>query len=209
MQNIRRVILWGMPPLFCALAQRAGRASRDFDTLGEAILIVLKNVIKSGTSETEVAIEVQEAALNAQAENRNHKVEVMLEENGVGGMPKGEEINPEGERVAHGGAEDSEPEEEPEVKVTRKKKFASDSNILEARYLSIFVCTTQCRQLVWDEFFQNLKKCESRCTLIASKLTPYIECNSFILKTPLTKSFPTLAVVTTAPLGCFRLKPSV
>ncbi|KAG6807500.1 hypothetical protein H0H92_007260, partial [Tricholoma furcatifolium] len=38
MRNISRVILWGMPPSFCALVQRAGRAGRDLSTNAESIL---------------------------------------------------------------------------------------------------------------------------------------------------------------------------
>lgn len=37
MRNISRVVLWALPPSFCALVQRAGRAARDFKKLGEAI----------------------------------------------------------------------------------------------------------------------------------------------------------------------------
>ena len=67
MRNIKRVVLWEMPPSFCALVQRAGRAARDFHTLGEAILVVPQSVITKGTTEMEV-----EAALEAvQAETEN------------------------------------------------------------------------------------------------------------------------------------------
>lgn len=59
MWNIKCVVLWELPPSFCALVQRAGRAARDFDTLGEAILIVPSSIIAKGTtvSEVEAAIE--------------------------------------------------------------------------------------------------------------------------------------------------------
>jgi len=67
MRNIKRVVLWELPPSFCALVQRAGRAARDFSTLCEAILIVPQSVITKGTSEMEV-----EAALEAvQTESEN------------------------------------------------------------------------------------------------------------------------------------------
>lgn len=50
MRNISRVVLWGLPPSFCALVQRAGRAARDFQMLGEAILIVSSNCIEEGNN---------------------------------------------------------------------------------------------------------------------------------------------------------------
>ncbi|KAJ6604921.1 P-loop containing nucleoside triphosphate hydrolase protein [Mycena sp. CBHHK59/15] len=56
MRNIERVILWGLPPSFCALVQRAGRATRDFSKLGEAILIVPASVMKNRVSEEEIEI---------------------------------------------------------------------------------------------------------------------------------------------------------
>ena len=137
MRNIRRVVLWGLPPSFCALVQRAGRAGRDFKTLSEAILIVSKSVAKSGTTETEVENDVEEAVAGTQAENRSEEEELVLNENGVDLMAGHEEVNAEGVRVAHAReAEDSEPEDEPEVKVSRKKKFVKDCNIMEAHYLT-------------------------------------------------------------------------
>ncbi|KAG2111943.1 P-loop containing nucleoside triphosphate hydrolase protein [Suillus discolor] len=48
MRNIERVILWGMPPSFCALVQRAGRAARDVTKLGEAILIIPVQCAETG-----------------------------------------------------------------------------------------------------------------------------------------------------------------
>ena len=54
MRNIARVILWGLPPTFCSLVQRAGRAGRDLTTKGEAILIVPPGVLKDGSTEEDV-----------------------------------------------------------------------------------------------------------------------------------------------------------
>ncbi|TDL13145.1 P-loop containing nucleoside triphosphate hydrolase protein, partial [Rickenella mellea] len=48
MRNIDRVVLWGLPPSFCALVQRAGRAARDFSKLGAAILLIPPSVRKKG-----------------------------------------------------------------------------------------------------------------------------------------------------------------
>ena len=159
MHNIHHIVLWGLPPSFCALVQRAGHASRDFKSFGEAILIIPKSVAKSGTTETEVEKDMEAVVSDAQAENRNDENESVLDINGVDLTAGHEEVNTEGVRITHTqDAEDSEPDDEPEVKISRKKKFAKDCNILEARYLSQFVCTTSCQCLVWDEFFQNSKK---------------------------------------------------
>ena len=54
MRNILRVILWGLPPSFCALVQRAGRAGRDFSVAAEAILIVTPATMKKGISDAEI-----------------------------------------------------------------------------------------------------------------------------------------------------------
>jgi hypothetical protein len=61
MRNIERVILWGLPPSFCALVQRAGRAAGDFGVLGDAVLIVPPSLIKKGliVAEIEAAVEQQ------------------------------------------------------------------------------------------------------------------------------------------------------
>ncbi|KAJ7178870.1 P-loop containing nucleoside triphosphate hydrolase protein [Mycena crocata] len=58
MQNIQRVILWKLPPSFCPLAQRSGRAVRDFDALGEAILFVPAKVLTLGAGSESRALEI-------------------------------------------------------------------------------------------------------------------------------------------------------
>lgn len=62
MRNIFRVVLWKLPPSFCALAQRSGRAVRDLDELGEAILFVPAKVLKDGLAEAEARVAREEAA---------------------------------------------------------------------------------------------------------------------------------------------------
>jgi Lhr-like helicase len=83
MHNIAHVVLWGLPPSFCALVQRAGRAGHDFGTLREAILVVPPSVIKNGTKAAEVELAVQEAANDAQAENCGDEEQEVLEQNGI------------------------------------------------------------------------------------------------------------------------------
>src|ERR1700691_4347116 len=130
MRNITCVVLWGLPPSFCALVQRAGRAGRDFGALGEAILIVPPSVIKNGTKAAEVELAVQEAADDAQAENHGDEEQEVLEQNGIEVTQGNEQVlvNDGGVRVEW----DSEPEDDPQEKPKHRKKFTkSDTNSLE------------------------------------------------------------------------------
>ena len=70
MRNVLRVILWDLPPSFCALIQRAGRAVRDMALFGEAILFVSARIIKSGVTLDDVAASIEEAVTLAEAEGR-------------------------------------------------------------------------------------------------------------------------------------------
>jgi hypothetical protein len=62
MRNIFRVVQWKLPPSFCALAQRFGRAVRNFFELGEAILFVTAKVLKDGLAVEEARFAREEAA---------------------------------------------------------------------------------------------------------------------------------------------------
>jgi hypothetical protein len=161
MRNIHRVVLWELPPSFCSLVQRAGRAGRDFNTLAEAILIVPASVIKNGTTDSDIESVLQEVVDDVQAENRGDEEQGVLEQNGIEVTSGNEEIlvNDGGVRLAHDGSDDGE-ENEPEGKTQRRKKFSKESNSHEARYLSLFVCTKQCQRVIWDQFFDNKRKCE-------------------------------------------------
>jgi superfamily II DNA/RNA helicase len=160
MRNITRVVLWGLPPSFCGLIQRAGRTGRDFETLGEAILIVPAGVIKNGTKEAEVEQAVQDAVTESQAENRGDEEQTLLEENGIELAGGNQEVlvNDGGVRVEH---DDSEPEEETSGKTQRRRKLSkNDTNSLEAQYLTMFACAARCLRVIWDEFFKNSTKCK-------------------------------------------------
>jgi superfamily II DNA/RNA helicase len=178
MRNIKRVVLWGLPPSFCALVQRAGRAARDLRTSGEAILIVPPSVIKKGISELDVEQtlqDVQPGSLPGAAEeyeSRNYDVGVILpyrdnnresgptEAAGVELTSGNEEVlvNDGGVRVAQDSDEEGEDEEQV-GKVSRRKTTAKNYNSREALYLTLFTCGRKCRRAVWDEFFGNNKKC--------------------------------------------------
>lgn len=166
MRNVVRVILWALPPSFCALVQRAGRAARDFQTLGEAILIVSSTVLKKGTTEDDVQAGLNEMIVNGQseAENRSDDVDDLLANADLPIGLSAEVVGEEGMRVqAVEVGEESEPEDETVAagsKKERKKKFSKDTNSREAKFLSMFVCTKSCRRKVWDVFFENEKKSE-------------------------------------------------
>jgi len=163
MQNISRTILWGLPPSFCALVQRAGRAARDFSKLGEAIIIVPSSVVKNGTADEEVLASLKEMAElpRPEAENHGSDVEEILANKDITALPA-EVVNEEGIQVeAVEGEEDFELEEEDTMEVkSRKKKFSKDTNTCEARFLSMFVCTNKCCHRMCDAFFKNDKKHE-------------------------------------------------
>ncbi|KIM79037.1 hypothetical protein PILCRDRAFT_90341 [Piloderma croceum F 1598] len=90
-----RVILWGLPPSFCALVQRAGHAARDFKMLGEAILIVPPTVLSKGITETEVesALTINVADESTEAENIGEEETEILD----GGVRVAHNSNDEGD----------------------------------------------------------------------------------------------------------------
>ncbi|KAF7292215.1 p-loop containing nucleoside triphosphate hydrolase protein [Mycena indigotica] len=94
MRNIERVVLWELPPSFCALVQRAGRAARDLSRMGEPILIISKNSINKGakTLEAEIIAAVEAAATQAEAMNIAEEAPAETEQEGV-------EVNEGGQRV--------------------------------------------------------------------------------------------------------------
>ena len=56
---------------------------------------------------------------------------------------------------------DSEPEEETSGKTQCWRKLSkNDMNSLEAQYLTMFACATQCLCVIWDELLKNSKRCK-------------------------------------------------
>jgi superfamily II DNA helicase RecQ len=153
MRNIARVVLWGLPPTFCSLVQRAGRAGRDLTTEGEAILIVPPGVLKEGLTEEGVDASVESATVDQEALNRDPEEPDLI--------VVAESLNEEGIRV-RGDVSESE-DEEPPANVTKKKgkrRGKKDTHIREIRALSDFARTKRCRRIPWDAFFENSKKCD-------------------------------------------------
>ncbi|KAJ7864340.1 P-loop containing nucleoside triphosphate hydrolase protein [Mycena leptocephala] len=158
MRNIERVVLWGLPPSFCSLVQRAGRAARDFSKMGEAILIILASVIKNGVSETDIEAAVGDAANDAELENRGLDTAADLLDQGIE-LTSGHEEAVVGEG-GNRASKDSDEEDGDggEVKHKRRKKQSKECNSREADFLSRFACTTKCRRKIWDLFFDNDSK---------------------------------------------------
>ncbi|KAJ7117027.1 P-loop containing nucleoside triphosphate hydrolase protein [Mycena epipterygia] len=161
MRNIFRVVLWKLPPSFCALAQRSGRAVRDFDELGEAILFVPAKVLKDGLAEAEARVAREEAADPGNQEGED----LLRESEEVVDLVAGQAVavGEGGARVERNAeAEEADPEALAAAEKKKKRRTAqrSAADILEASFLSRFACTTECRRLVWDEYFKNDAKGE-------------------------------------------------
>ncbi|KAJ6622443.1 P-loop containing nucleoside triphosphate hydrolase protein [Mycena sp. CBHHK59/15] len=160
MRNIQRVILWKLPPSFCALAQRSGRAVRDFEALGEAILFVPAKVLKDGIAEEQARLAREEAAAPQNQEGEDFIPEVDDGLDVVAGQAVA--VGEGGVRVEQNAeAEEEDPEVTAAAQKKKKKRKAarvSHADALEARFLSRFACTTACRRIVWDDYFQNGKK---------------------------------------------------
>jgi len=178
MRNIVRVVLWGMPPSFCALVQRAGRAGRDFSVDAEAILIVSQTAITKGISEANVSNAVDAAAEHAEAANQDEEEEeeeeeqeeqVLLEAEGVA-VGAGNEllaVDELGVRVSRdigieeAGADLEVAQSTSTTKTPRRRRVKKEINVREARYLSLFIAGLRCRREIWNEFFANRAKSES------------------------------------------------
>ncbi|KAJ7310179.1 P-loop containing nucleoside triphosphate hydrolase protein [Mycena albidolilacea] len=147
MRNIFRVVLWKLPPSFCALAQRSGRAVRDFSQLGEAILFVPAKVLKDG-----LAAEEARLAREVAAEPHNQEGDFAPErEEGVD-VVAGQVV-----AIGEGGArveqnadiDEVDPDAVAAADKKKKRKAARQSaaDALEAMFLTSFACTKQCRRI--------------------------------------------------------------
>ena len=73
-----------------------------------------------------------------------------------------EVLDDEGIHIAEFGDSESD-EEQTDIneRKQKRKRFTKDINIHEARALSVFITTQECRRKVWDLFFHNARKRES------------------------------------------------
>ncbi|KAJ6590309.1 P-loop containing nucleoside triphosphate hydrolase protein [Mycena sp. CBHHK59/15] len=165
MRNVFRVILWKLPPSFCALAQRSGRAVRDFAQLGEAILFVPGKILKDGLVAEGARAAREEAADPLNQEGNEFVPEP---EEGVEVVAGQTVVVGEGGARAEQNAEAEEADPEVVAAATKKKKRRaarqSAADALEATFLTKFACATVWRRLVWDEYFKNGTK--GKCYLI-------------------------------------------
>ena len=161
MRNIARVVLWKLPPSFCALGQRSGRAVRDFTQLGEAILFVPAKVLKDGFVAEEARVAREEAA---EPQNQEGDDFVQEPEEGVDVVAGQAVVVGEGgtrvEQNAEGEEADPEAVTAAEKKKKRKASRQSAADALEASFLTRFACSTICRRIIWDEYFKNGTKGE-------------------------------------------------
>jgi superfamily II DNA helicase RecQ len=160
MHNINRVILWGLPSSFCALAQRAGRAGRDFATDAEAILIVSPTTFKEGLSEADIEKGLQRVLESDESENRNEEDVTMDLAAAEVQLTKGNEttsVEEVGVPLAHDSEEEDAPASSAATK-TRQKRTAQDFNSRKVKYMNLFVAGQQCWRKTWDDFLSNNKK---------------------------------------------------
>lgn len=155
--------MWDLPPTFCSLVQRAGRAARDLSRVGEAILIVRKSTRNKKLSEPDVS------KLQAQIENEDegsHTIDfddadrmeienvAQVSDQEINHVQDGEsrtETIDEGEREeAVKGAIGPKP----------RKKIKTRDERLEEAYLTLYANTSSCLRKVWDKYFDNQKKRE-------------------------------------------------
>ncbi|KAJ3816872.1 P-loop containing nucleoside triphosphate hydrolase protein, partial [Lentinula raphanica] len=134
--SIRRVALWHEPLSFLSLIQKIGRCARQPVEVGEAILYITKvSYAKHLTVlEAEREEQGQEDTEEQDTENAQTSYEGLVD------------------RIAIMDQEDSEPD-----KVQRRKMNRARS-ALEAwdhKHLSLFIATSGCRRVPWDEFFDN------------------------------------------------------
>jgi len=163
MRNIKRVILWGVPPSFCALVQRCGRAGRDFSVNAEAILIAPANAFTKAATDADIGTAVYAATIAEEASNRNDEDDTILEANGVTVAHGNELVSIEegGIRISRD-LEDDTATDQPSTssKQPRRKKTPKDFSSREAHYLALYLQGTRCLRAIWNEFFNNTRKCE-------------------------------------------------
>ncbi|KAJ6465254.1 P-loop containing nucleoside triphosphate hydrolase protein [Mycena vulgaris] len=170
MRNIERVIMWKMPPSFCALAQRSGRAARDFQKLGEAILFVPAKVLKDGIAEEQARLVRAEAS---EPQNQEGEPDQAPPADPADAQPEEglDLVGGQAVVIAEGGARveqgneaetaDAETSEDATAKTAKKKRKAARMSLadaLEVKVLSSFACTTACRRIIWDDYFRNGEK---------------------------------------------------
>lgn len=158
--------MWDLPPTFCSLVQRAGRAARDMSTLGVAFLMVRQGTRRQGVKALEVdrlqsqIFGLEEVPSSSEELDEDDRMEI---ENAV--ETSGHEIrrlDDGGRRVERAGeGERDEAVEGSNGPKARKKKTRTRIEEKEATYLTLYANTTHCLREVWDEYFGNKNKSKS------------------------------------------------
>lgn len=163
-QNILRVVLWGLPPTFCSLVQRSGRAGRNPDDNAESICIVPKSVMQEDFEEA--VRETQESVGTNVVEAEALDRELTDQE-----LSQVEEIL-DGEGIRVPGLSDSDEDQAAPIVSTSKSKQKKktgrfkDTNITEIRSLLSYVRTQECRRIPWNKHFKNDTKRECLLQMI-------------------------------------------
>jgi hypothetical protein len=169
-RNIERVVLWGVPPSFCSLAQRAGRAARDMTKSGEAILFVSSHALKKGVTAAEVGGNLAEMCTDDEAGNIGLDEARILENNGI--SEPAEQASVDHPQNPNEGADNT--------PAQRRFRTNEQFNSRESQFLSRFIAGKECRCQVWNIFFGNNQKstpiiflfftCGSLSNIISGKL---------------------------------------
>ncbi|PPQ94098.1 LOW QUALITY PROTEIN: hypothetical protein CVT25_009249 [Psilocybe cyanescens] len=144
--------MWGLALTFCGFVQEAGRAARDLETEGEAILIVPKSVMKEKVTDLNLNEEIGVAAAEGEALNRPMNdteygtVEYALDNEGI----RLEELDI---------FEIMEPNR-PAAPATKSKQkcFRKNTSFCETQALLLYIQTKNCCHIIWNWFFNNAQK---------------------------------------------------
>ena len=131
-RGIKRVWVWMKPKTFASLVQKYGRCVRSFDELGEAILLVTKELYKKYE-----ALFAAREEVDAEDPVENEEVRDELQER------RGHDVSPATSTL---------------FQDRRTQKFVGAVKARDNQYLLNFIVTKQCRRIIWNEFFDNARK---------------------------------------------------
>ena len=120
------------PKTFASLVQKYGRCVRSFDELGEAILLVTKELYKKYE-----ALFAAREEVDAEGPIENEEVQDELQER------RGHDVSPAASTLFQDRC---------------SQKFKSAVRARDNQYLLNFIVTKQCRRIIWNEFFDNARK---------------------------------------------------
>ncbi|KAG6834996.1 hypothetical protein H0H93_005718, partial [Arthromyces matolae] len=125
-----------------------------------------------GITEDELTADLAKIIENSrsEAENRSQDTENVLVDADIELPVIGNTVEQilSGEGIRVQADNDSEPEDEPNIHVRRKKTFSKQANGEELKYLNMFACTTKCRRMYRSRFLQThpISLCQTRGAVI-------------------------------------------